>query len=151
MGRPNWPWQRKDRPSWLCTINGKQVRLHEDRDIAFEKFYELMRQLGRDPRPPGLQSKPKPDDESWRQIYFIRNTVNGCIKIGQTMDVRKRLKALQLANSDPLELMGFVVAQIAYENRLHRKFRQFHARGEWFCGDPELIAFIDVLLMKTEA
>ncbi len=42
MPRPPKPYFRKQTRSWYCSISGRQVSLGKDREVAFEKFHELM-------------------------------------------------------------------------------------------------------------
>lgn len=42
MPRPSKPFLRKQTKSWYCSIAGKQIPLGKDREVAFQKFHELM-------------------------------------------------------------------------------------------------------------
>jgi len=72
-------------------------------------------------------------------VYFIRNQTNRCIKIGVSDDPDRRLSNLQTANSDLLELLGFITCSRAddadyLEGLLHAYFGKHRVRGEWFTG-----------------
>jgi hypothetical protein len=43
MSRQPKPWFRADRGSWFVTVNGTRHNLGEDKKLAFDRFYELMR------------------------------------------------------------------------------------------------------------
>lgn len=53
MGRPNKMWWHASRGCWYCKLNGKAIRLGEDRSEALRAFHRLMaeRGLGEAPRP----------------------------------------------------------------------------------------------------
>lgn len=42
MARPSKPYYRKQTGSWYCSIEGRQIPLGKDREVALEKFYQLM-------------------------------------------------------------------------------------------------------------
>ena len=42
MARKSKPYLRKQTKSWYCSVNGKQISLGKDKDVAFQKFHELM-------------------------------------------------------------------------------------------------------------
>ncbi len=42
MARPNKPWWWKQKQCWYVTIDGKRIRLDEDREEAFRKFHARM-------------------------------------------------------------------------------------------------------------
>jgi integrase len=41
MSRPNQPWWWKARKSWYVWVDGVQVKLDPDRDLAYRKWYEI--------------------------------------------------------------------------------------------------------------
>ena len=74
-------------------------------------------------------------------VYFIKESLGELapIKIGVATDVEKRLKVLQTGNSRRLEclaILGPFHQERAFkvEASLHRKFKKFKIRGEWFLG-----------------
>lgn len=73
-------------------------------------------------------------------VYFIRGTTTGRIKIGESMNVPQRFRALQSAASETLELL--LVIGNARDNTFHKKFRKYRLRGEWYEGSPALLKFI---------
>lgn len=79
-----------------------------------------------------------------QDVYFIRNTHNGNVKIGITANVSRRLKQLQ-GNYDPgaLIVVG-VISQggIDVERQLHERFAQYRLHGEWFEWNEEIEAAI---------
>jgi hypothetical protein len=75
------------------------------------------------------------------QVYFLRNTRTGEIKIGQTRRLHKRKAVLEREEGCKLELLGLIEAPLL-ERDLHQRFAQFHTRGEWFKPHPELLAYI---------
>lgn len=63
-------------------------------------------------------------------IYFVR--LNFRIKIGYSTNVKARLKTLQVSSPDPLEFIGSRPGSMRDEERLHSKYADLHASGEWF-------------------
>lgn len=73
-------------------------------------------------------------------IYFVK--CGTFVKIGVAEDAKTRLSGLQCANPFDLELLGVVPGDMWTEDRLHRRFRTDHHRGDWFHLSDRLEAFI---------
>lgn len=83
-------------------------------------------------------------------VYFAAQ--GGRIKIGTTtQDPRNRLAQLNCSLPERLELIGCIVGDWRREHELHRAFRAFNLRGEWFRDCEELRAEIDLLLKQFRA
>lgn len=76
-------------------------------------------------------------------VYFLVETSTGNIKIGKGTSGQNRLTTCQIGNSAELKLLLEVPGSFSLEKRLHTRFRHLRVRGEWFRGDPELLAFIE--------
>lgn len=83
-------------------------------------------------------------------VYFVRNTENGCIKIGMSGAPMSRLRQLQTASPHKLELMGIIEGGPDEERRLHDRFAGLRMEGEWFRGDPEMVDGIRGLIRSQE-
>lgn len=78
-------------------------------------------------------------------VYFIRQGIDGCIKIGWSIgDASERMVNLQTGNAEPLILMGSVAAesQLA-EREWHARFDAHRRRGEWFWPHSDLLEAIE--------
>jgi hypothetical protein len=83
-------------------------------------------------------------------IYIIKNK-NNQIKIGYSKNPFKRLKQLQTANSEKLELLAFFYANKVIEKRLHKMFYFDKKMGEWFNLSPAKLEYLlDYLKERTE-
>lgn len=63
--------------------------------------------------------------------YFIKNSVNGLIKIGKSTDVAVRMKAL----SGQWPFIKFTIFHTIngnYEKAFHDLYREYRVKGEWF-------------------
>ena len=76
-------------------------------------------------------------------VYFISTVSDGPIKIGTTRQMDLRLKAVQAANHEELNLIVALPGSYKQEAMLHRAFCRDHIRGEWFRRTPELLRVID--------
>lgn len=74
-------------------------------------------------------------------VYFVRNPKTREIKIGQSEDVRRRLKELSTKEKCSLELLGVVEAPLI-EKELHSMFSETRLHGEWFSPSVELLDYI---------
>lgn len=85
-------------------------------------------------------------------IYFIQCDLSRAIKIGWANRVAHRFSNIQVANPNPLRLLGVIPGYDQEESRWHYKFRHLLIRGEWFRAEPELIVAIrDALSRYHEA
>ncbi len=81
-------------------------------------------------------------------VYFIQNTFDHLIKIGESKNPSKRLKMLQTAAGHPLELIGrkFVKLRKLEEISLHEQFEEDRLEGgEWFLPSVGLLNYIGEL------
>lgn len=80
--------------------------------------------------------KEEVKDDARRYLYAIASKTE--VKVGYSVDPKKRLKALQTANKDELAIEWQVYVGDCekeakrQEKKLHRLIRHFHVRGEWF-------------------
>jgi hypothetical protein len=78
-------------------------------------------------------------------IYFMLNEFRNAIKIGyaSTLNgVEFRLIDHQVSNVDRLTMIAAIDGTMKEEKELHRRFKRFHRRGEWFTDCEEIRAFI---------
>jgi len=79
-------------------------------------------------------------------VYFIKK--GDMVKIGKSADPQRRLLEIQTSTPDPIELL--YTTNKFYENELHKKFENYHKRGEWFFFSYEIEDFIRQLKMSEE-
>lgn len=77
-----------------------------------------------------------------QRVYFIRAKKSGMVKIGVALDPAERLRDLQTAAHEPLELLATIEGGRELEQRLHRTFAASRSSGEWFHPTAELTAAI---------
>jgi len=75
-------------------------------------------------------------------VYFIRRGEFGSIKVGYSIDVQKRLTALQTASDLPLYLLGFTKANWAQESEAHEALTPYRKNGEWFENEDFVRQFV---------
>ncbi len=81
-------------------------------------------------------------------VYIARGLTSGLLKIGRTLALKPRLRALATRNQEPVETLAAITACGLYENALHRKFAAslYPGRGrEWFHDDGAIRAFVNDL------
>ena len=72
-------------------------------------------------------------------VYFIMAGKNKAIKIGNAVDIDRRIKELQIGNHLSLKLIASIECDskahaVEMESRFHRLFSNQKMRGEWFSG-----------------
>ena len=75
-------------------------------------------------------------------IYFIQGDTTKRIKIGRAASVDTRLRSLQTAFAESLEILGTMPGERPEEIKLHNKFAFARIRGEWFQPHESLLQFI---------
>lgn len=81
-------------------------------------------------------------------VYFISNERQSVVKIGVANKPLRRLKTFQTANHEELRILRVIKVpnrDIAFqlESALHKKFKKYHVRGEWFRLTKTLLHFIE--------
>lgn len=74
-------------------------------------------------------------------IYFVLSR-SGHVKIGYVKrNIFKRFRLLLVGNPHPITLIGLQEGDRKREAEIHRMFRRWRYRGEWFHNSPEVLAF----------
>lgn len=74
-------------------------------------------------------------------VYLIQRESGGAVKVGHTtmQGLQRRLKALQTAHSETLEVRGLFEGGAWLEAALHQLFADYRLRGEWFSVSSEML------------
>lgn len=73
----------------------------------------------------------EPIKSKYHYVYVFR--CRGAYKIGRSVDPEWRLRQLQTASVDPIELIHTIkTTQHGLERALHRQFSDVRQSGEWF-------------------
>ena len=75
-------------------------------------------------------------------VYFLLSADTMRMKIGVSEDPDARSCELQIGNGSHLELIGWVKGDLGLERDLHRAMRPWHAKGEWFHVDDNIVAIV---------
>lgn len=78
-------------------------------------------------------------------IYFIQSGEDGAIKIGYSENegsIGRRLSSLQTGNPKQLYLRGILRGNREVELGIHKMFKKYNVRGEWFKPEKEIITFM---------
>ena len=76
-----------------------------------------------------------------KYVYFAEN--GGYIKIGLSKDIAARISNLQTGSPLKITLLAYFEATEEDEKMLHRRYKHFRNRGEWFRKNKALMDFID--------
>jgi hypothetical protein len=76
-------------------------------------------------------------------VYFVQSGDDGLIKIGYTSDIRKRISSIKTCTPTPIKLLGYIEGDYLTERELHKKFKKYNSRGEWFTCTKEIIDYIN--------
>jgi len=81
-----------------------------------------------------------PDISKYTNIYFIR--CGDHVKIGKADDVGSRFRSIDLMNGSDIELLFSYKALLSEEQRLHKKFKKYRVKGEWFIFHSSIEKYI---------
>jgi hypothetical protein len=73
-------------------------------------------------------------------IYFAR--CGDRVKIGFASDVPHRIRTLQIGCPDPITVLLLYPATRRDEATLHKRFKKYRQRGEWFRLVPAITSYI---------
>lgn len=85
-------------------------------------------------------------------IYIIREEGKGRLKIGISNNPEKRLKTLQTGSAEDLTLLYTSLVcsnSLEIEANVHKHFKEYLVRGEWFSSELEPIEIIKYLESQT--
>lgn len=67
-----------------------------------------------------------------RVVYFMRAS-NGLVKVGQSQDLRQRLRSQRASYPEAIDLLGYAnVPNREIERAMHATLEKSHHHGEWF-------------------
>ena len=78
-------------------------------------------------------------------LYLIKDTDLNRLKIGKTTNPNSRLKQLQCANSNKLEILYSIPNKGYMEEDVHEIFSSLRINGEWFFYDNKIIEYFKAL------
>jgi prophage antirepressor-like protein len=75
-------------------------------------------------------------------VYFIKQKGSPYIKVGRTSEsITTRLQQLQVGNPNELEVLSyFHCDSVAVESQIHKEYKEFRHRGEWFSLTDEQLS-----------
>lgn len=76
-------------------------------------------------------------------VYFVCDRSAKALKIGYSRFPGARVSNLQVGNPNGLELAGLIAAPRIVEEALHHLWREYHARGEWFHDNGDILGWLD--------
>lgn len=78
-------------------------------------------------------------------VYFLRSISTGLVKIGHSIDPKRRAASIASQSGATAELLLVLRdAGTRGEAVMHSRFAHLRERGEWFRAAPELLDFIDL-------
>lgn len=81
-------------------------------------------------------------------VYLIKAA--GLYKIGYSSNLPQRLKALQSATADKLEIVASWPGSLITEHRAHQKFASKRVHGEWFELNDQDLEALNLFLQPRE-
>jgi hypothetical protein len=88
-------------------------------------------------------------DMRYGSVYFLLEPVSKRVKIGWTMHLRRRIRALQLLSPIPVTLLGSVPGRRMHERHIHLHLKEHRLQGEWFEFEGSCRALIEKTLTNN--
>ena len=82
--------------------------------------------------------------------YVYAFAVNGYIKIGESVQPKKRRRTVQMYHVEDVEMLACFPSSLISEKEAHSIWRDKKARGEWFERDEEIVAWLRGLDEQSE-
>jgi len=146
-----------DAKKWILTSNyiPKKVNgvLWEDVDFSFDSIVHILgacneayeNQYNEDLKRQ-REERNKPKQTTNDSLYLIHDTIWNSLKIGRSKNPKARLKQLQIATCNKLELLHVVKHNGHLESALHEKFNDLKINSEWFEHNPNITAYFEELI-----
>lgn len=139
---------------WTGAGTIKDARELLDEELRRASTRTLYSLLGpRRPNDPKAGGRPAKDGRERpprvRYVYFIQRGRMREVKIGSSYDVESRFGRLKTSSSDDLRLVAVLAGDHTTERTLHKRFKSYHIRREWFRLEGEVSEFIKQI-PKTE-
>lgn len=72
-------------------------------------------------------------------VYFVRDGLNGAVKIGHTRSFKKRLYQVSRMCSSEAIVLRTIPGHKHTEKWIYQRFLKSHIQGEWFSFDPDML------------
>lgn len=127
----------KQRNVWAIRHGTKYVRVGSDRDDAQRRLDDYLKaQRSSLPRPPRQPRNRK------GLIYVIG--LGQYVKIGFTaVGIETRMKYLRVSMPERPTVLGLFEGTKITERRLHQRFTELRANGEWFRNEGDLTSWVE--------
>jgi hypothetical protein len=79
---------------------------------------------------------------TFREVYFLRESGMGAIKIGVTRNLTRRVQSMNANTPHKISILGSVRGDEKLEARLQDEFAHALIKGEWFHPTETLLARI---------
>ena len=123
---------------WAKIGRSLMISRHEAKKSWTKAIVRLMFKLNGVPEreiPPA--TRPRRRLSAAHRVYFIEGP-GGLVKIGTSLGVADRLKALQTGSPTPLRLIGDITGDTTTERQIHKHFAKYRRHGEWFACLPQI-------------
>ncbi len=111
-------------------------KYREDTEREYEAQERIREEIANEP--PSSSYEPG----KLRVVYFIEAPELNRVKIGVASNPERRFMNLSVGSPVELRIAGVFFGSLYLEQYLHKKFAQFHVRGEWFEFAPELREYL---------
>jgi|GEM_PF-6278844 len=76
-------------------------------------------------------------------VYFVLDRANDGVKIGWSLNLKRRLETMQGISFNKLELIFSTKGTLIDECRFHKRFKKYNIHHEWFRYSSEIKTYIE--------
>jgi len=79
-------------------------------------------------------------------VYFLLSKMSSSVKVGFSTNVPRRVRALQTASAESLDLIGAMPGSMRTEKLIHASLCDFSIGGEWFAYCTPVQQFVETCI-----
>lgn len=140
----HYPVSREELEMIQSSINNSLKYFDENRikdDIELERLEQIERDKFTHLMMFGSRTNKKKEEKPKKKdyLYLIINEESNHLKIGRSVNPKSRLKQLQVASHDKLQLLFMIPDVGETEKDMHEVFNHLRVNSEWFKYDYSII------------
>jgi hypothetical protein len=145
MPRPRFPHLRREaargKTFWYVR-RGHGLRIRIRGDYGSQEFFaNYYAALGSSPSSSASTRIVYEHEDRLSSVYFIR--CGNAVKIGISKDAHVRARAIQVAQSETVEVVHTCKGGRKLERYFHKLFASLRVRGEWFRYEGDLLDWLN--------
>jgi len=128
----------------LASYVANTIKLYSFKGISNE-LITLKREKEMEEFITNCQAQPQFKKQIEDHLYLIHDTILNTLKIGRSNNPKARLRSLQTATANKLELLHIVEKAGFMESKIHLEFEDYRLASEWFFYEETIVNYIKTI------